>query len=246
MSRQKLNKRQRSLLWRIANGVRPVTSGEYALATTVYALRNRGLVATRREGGIWTAAITDAGRCYLEHGRQPADAQGPAPDRPKRTIARADQNQKRPAISADDLIVRLEAAGGSLRIPDPEAPVRAAWRHAIHAAAHSGRLPAGMRLWHTGRDRGDLVVRLVPQRALRAKTSRDDTPTISVPERLTRPHPIVAKLRELSATRASVDRFGRPVSAGRDQLRRLEVSRQNRSRALRIMQALLTEAEARG
>jgi hypothetical protein len=165
MSRKRLNERQLDVLRRIGDDDRPVTSREFALATSVYALRNRGLVTTKRGGGIWTAAITEAGRYYLEHGRHPADIPEPVPGRRERRVAPKDQRQEPPAISGDELVERVTAAEGSLRIPDPEPATRAAWRRAIHAAARSSSLPAGMRLWHTGRDKGDLVIRLLPRPA---------------------------------------------------------------------------------
>lgn len=245
MSRRRLNERQLDVLRRIGDEVRPVTSREFALATSVYALRNRGLVTTKRGGGIWTAAITEAGRYYLEHGRHPADTPKPQAERREPAVAPKDQRTKRPAISGDELVEQVTAAGGSLRIPDPEPATRAAWRRAIHAAARSSSLPAGMRLWHTGRDKGDLVIRLLPRRAPSLR-SPQDAPTIAVPERLTRPHPIVTQLKELSAARARASRYGHPALSGPYPLRGLDVSRQHLPRALRILQALLTEAERRG
>ena len=51
MSPKNVNDRELDILRRIADGVELVTSREYHLATSVYALRNRGLVATTRTGG---------------------------------------------------------------------------------------------------------------------------------------------------------------------------------------------------
>jgi hypothetical protein len=82
MSPKSVNARQLALLRRIADGVEPVTSHEYHVATTVYALRNRGLVATTRTGGgAWTASITEEGRHYLAHGHYRADAAVTATER---------------------------------------------------------------------------------------------------------------------------------------------------------------------
>ena len=58
MGTTRINERQRALLERIANGAEPVTSAEYTLATTVYALRGRKLVRTVRRSGGWVAEIT--------------------------------------------------------------------------------------------------------------------------------------------------------------------------------------------
>src|SRR4051794_22288894 len=68
-----LNERQLALLRRIVTGDAPVTSSEPGTATTVYALRNRGLVEARRRHGSWTATPTDAGRFFVEHGWHPKD-----------------------------------------------------------------------------------------------------------------------------------------------------------------------------
>lgn len=87
MSPKNVNERQLSILRRIADGVEPVTSREHHLATTVYALRNRGLVATMRTGGAWTASITDEGRYFLAHGYYRADAAATVTDRSKPTEA---------------------------------------------------------------------------------------------------------------------------------------------------------------
>jgi hypothetical protein len=242
MSLKNVNDRQLALLRRIADGVEPVTSREYHLATTVYALRNRGLVATTRTGGGgWTASITVEGRYYLAHGRYRADATEAVTERSKPTEA----DRKPPSISGEDLVQRLVDAGGSLHIGDPEPAVRAAWRRAIHTAANGGKLPAGMRLWHTGRDKGDLVVRLVARRALEA-TPLQKAPPIPVPERLVRPHAIVGRIRELSEPRPRPSGLDRLYISSRDLRRGLDVSRPSLGRALRILQALITEAERRG
>ena len=39
--------------------------------------------------------------------------------------------------------------------------VRAQYRRAIHGAKERGLVPEGLQLWHTGRDRGDMVIRLL-------------------------------------------------------------------------------------
>ncbi len=55
----------------------------------------------------------------------------------------------------------LEAGGGILRLTDPADRVRREYRRAIHAARTSDALPLDKRLQLSGRDRGDLVIRLV-------------------------------------------------------------------------------------
>lgn len=71
MATTKLNERQLTVLRRIYDSQTPVTSDDSHLAATVYALRNRGLVATPRAGGRWSAELTEAGRQHLERTDSP-------------------------------------------------------------------------------------------------------------------------------------------------------------------------------
>jgi hypothetical protein len=80
-----LNDRQLRLLRRIGEEDERVGSSDAGLATSVYALRARGLVTTPRRAGGWQAEITDAGRFYLEHGQHPDRP----PPQPARKSARA-------------------------------------------------------------------------------------------------------------------------------------------------------------
>jgi hypothetical protein len=243
MSKYRLNERQLSLLKRIGEGSQPVTSKEPALATTVYALRNRGLVTTLRVAGAWTAVITDAGRYYLEHDRHPKEGVS----QKKETAASPREvraSQPRLAVLPDELIERLVAGGGYLRVPDPDPETRAAWRRALHAAKQSPALPEGKMIWHRGRDSGDLVIQLRDRPEPRSGEQRERV-RIPVPERLGRPHPVVAELKE-AARPVKPSGYGWQSYSTQRRLRPLDVPRTSLPRALRIMQALLTEAERRG
>ena len=93
-----------------------MTSVGYHPATTVYALRNRGLVATtRRGGGGWTASTTAEGRFYLADGHYRAGPDMTVTERSKPTAS----DRKAPSISVEDLIQRLVDAGARFisRIP---------------------------------------------------------------------------------------------------------------------------------
>jgi hypothetical protein len=155
-----LNDRQLALLRRIGEGTEPVSSRTPELATTTYALRNRGLVATPRTAGIWTAVVTEAGQFYLEHGHHPDDpsylpsAASARPAPPER------RRQARGAALGTDLIEEVQAAGGTLYVAHPDDATRARYRRALHAAKQHGVVPAGFHLLHTGRDEGDVVIRL--------------------------------------------------------------------------------------
>lgn len=70
-----------------------------------------------------------------------------------------------------------------------------------------------------------------------------DAPQIPVPERLVKPSPLIGKLKEAAKPLAK-NEYGWTVA--RRGIHPLEVSRQQLSRALRIMQALISESLARG
>lgn len=71
------------------------------------------------------------------------------------------------ARSGAELLARLQEAGGVLRVPNPASHSRAQWRRVIHALINGHDLPEGLCVRrHTGRDRGDLVIRLVDVKTL--------------------------------------------------------------------------------
>ncbi|GAA2341130.1 hypothetical protein [Dactylosporangium salmoneum] len=125
--------------------------------------------------------------------------------------------------SAEAMIERLQAEG-TVRVPDPPAPARAAWRRTIFAAMQRRLVPDGHRLRHRGRDRGDLVIELQPAAAAAAPVP--DRPTVPVPAEADPTHPLV---RALQADPAA-----------------LAVSPEARARALRLLQALAGAADQRG
>lgn len=65
-------------------------------------------------------------------------------------------------ITVEQLLWELTARQGVLQLADPAPTVRAAYRRAINHAIVGRAVPAGFALRHTGRDRGDLTIRLVP------------------------------------------------------------------------------------
>jgi hypothetical protein len=66
-----------------------------------------------------------------------------------------------PQRKAEDLIGRIQAAGGTLTIIDPDPSVRAEHRRALHAAKEHDLVPEGLLLRYTGCDLGDLTMRLL-------------------------------------------------------------------------------------
>jgi hypothetical protein len=129
-------------------------------------------------------------------------------------------------VSVEDLLARLASSDGHLRVRSPSDGERAAWRRAIHAVKQQGRIPGGHHLRHTGRDKGDLVIRLMPGRHPDEKYRAGRPPPIPVPHALDQLHPVIANL--------ATDTSWPPVSTD------------SRNRALRLVQALLTEADRRG
>lgn len=217
-----LNERQLATLRRVEEGSEPVTSRESGLATTVYALRGRGLVRTPRSHGAWTAEITEAGRFYLERGYHP---DRPDPQHHRRRSGVAPQSPHRGReVTVDDLLSRL--AAGPVRVDSPSEEERAAWRRVVHAARQQRRVPDGLHLRHRGRDRGELVIELVEGEHPAHRAQRERAPLVAVPQDLVETHPVVRSLR------------GDPGL--------LDVSAASFERALRLVQALAAEAERHG
>jgi hypothetical protein len=204
----KLSDRQLAILRRIGENAAPVGSGTAGLAHTVYALRSRKLVTTPWRDGSWTAEITEAGRFYLEHerypdhlqriprraapGREAARGKTGAPARPSQPVT--------PAGLAAGLIEEVQQAGGTLYVADPDDETRARYRRALHAARQHRAVPEGYHLLHTGRDEGDLVIRL------ESDAHRDETDwnriRLSARDLITDPGSLAARLQE---DRHSVD-----------------------------------------
>lgn len=154
----RLNDRQLAVLQRIGDGSDPVSAKDPELANTVYALRGRGLVITPHREGTWTAEITDAGRFYLEYGHHPDKPQArPVEEPPTPPTPRLPDYKDRLAA---ELIERLRREGGTIRVPEPDEETRRQYRSTINLAKRRGHVPDGFHLLHTGRDMGDLIIRL--------------------------------------------------------------------------------------
>lgn len=126
-------------------------------------------------------------------------------------------------MTDSDLIRALEVGGGILRLTDPGDPVRRAYRRAIYAARRSGAIPMDKRLELRGRDRGDLVIRLV---------SASDDSARAIPE------PTRISDDALFGHESSQDLLHTAAS--------LRMSGDARPRALRILQSWSEEATRRG
>ncbi|WP_159395041.1 hypothetical protein [Streptomyces sp. 2323.1] len=167
--RATLNDRQLTVLRRICEDSTPVTSAESALAATVYALRRRGLVTTAWADGRWTAAPTEAGRRTLAEADGTVTASDPSSEETAAGVVSEPPTPEVTPEAAARLIADIERSGGSLRIRDPAPEERARMRRVLHAAKATYQIPGSHHLEYSGRDKGDLVIRLVagehPRRA---------------------------------------------------------------------------------
>ncbi|WP_133119108.1 hypothetical protein [Mycolicibacterium agri] len=162
----------------------------------------------------WSASITPEGDFFLSHGRFPTDA---APEHDLQTsesISGADD-------FATKLLAELRTWDGQLTVVSPTDRQRARYRRAIHHLITDHQVPQGFALRHTGRDRGDLVIRLIreadePQPAL--------TPQVVVPQ-------------STSQVSDEVRTLGSAV--------RMAVTEPSMERALRILQAIAGECASR-
>lgn len=212
-----LNARQLSVLQRVESDADEVSAKRSELATTVNALRNRGLVGTSHRGGVWRVVITEAGSFYLQHGHHP--------DRPaSRDATTSPPKRSSTRDTAAELIAELGSReDATIRIDEPDDATRARYRRAISAVKRRGLVPEGKQLLHTGRDSGPLIIRL----------GEDG------PETRTDWNRIRLRVRD------EVIGDGLTELLGWDQ-QILKVSDQARGRALDLVRSLARRAERRG
>ncbi|WP_236245667.1 hypothetical protein [Streptomyces sp. CC210A] len=205
-------------------------------SNTAWALEQRGLIKRSWRGSGHVAVVTSDGRYFLKHGKHPKEVQAEK----DRLAGDAEQAERAPSDGAE-LIARLQSATtGKLTVPDPGSRTRGRWRAAYYDALHHGHVPGKHKLRWTGRQRGDCVLTLVDEEAEKA-AQPPPVPTIDVPDVLDRPHQLVRATRKaLGRSKAVVDTRGTPETIP------LHVSREQADRTLRIVHALLTEAESRG
>lgn len=127
------------------------------------------------------------------------------------------------ATTATSLIERLVSNGDAIRISNPPPRVRARYRSAIHQAIADGLIPEGFVLRHSGRDKGDLTIRLVA--IADTGPHAPEYQPIPVPDKLNRMNPVVVGIL--------------------DDAQSMRVSESARERALRIVQAISEECSRR-
>jgi hypothetical protein len=224
------------LRWVAAN---PGAQVESSKSNTLWALEQRRLVKRsmplleNRTMGL-TAVLTDEGKYFLKHGRHPEEVEREA----QRAAADSTTVKEAPADGAD-LVGRVSAAGGTLTVQDPGVMTRGRWKRAYYEAVNRGDVPSGHKLRLSGRERGDLTVRLV---GLAEEAPAPPLPAVAVPAELGKSHSLI------TATRKALGRAqtGMADTRGRPDVVPIHVSRSLVDRALRIMQSLIVAVEERG
>ncbi|MFE7358319.1 hypothetical protein ACFU8Q_35740 [Streptomyces sp. NPDC057543] len=206
-----------------------------ARTQTSWALEQRDLIKRIWRGSGHVAVVTADGRYCLKHGKHPRQVQA------EKERLKGDASQAARALAdGAELISRLQSVSGKITVPDPAAQTRGRWRAAYYDALHHGHVPTGHKLRWNGRQRGDCVFTLIDEEAEKA-AQPPPVPAVDVPDTLDRPHRLVRATRKaLGRSQRVVDTRGKPGVIP------LYLSRPLADRALRIMHALLTEAEGRG
>lgn len=220
--RKPLDERQVKVLAWVAEGCPEGVWDDHTYKRSVYALGDRGLVRVDRRRGSWSAEVTDDGRYYLEH-REYRTA--PTRQEPGVSAVRGKGRHTEAELSPADLLAALESGDGVLTIPDPAPAVRASYRRAISRLIGDSAVPEGYVLRHTGRDTGDMVIRLL-LREDDAGLPKKFAP-IPIPDSLALAHAAVRTLRD-----------------ERPEL--LAVAEPSRRRALLVLQAIADECDRRG
>ncbi|HEV2373566.1 MAG TPA: hypothetical protein VGS19_15505 [Streptosporangiaceae bacterium] len=244
-----LNDRQLEVLRRLGADQDLSHPQDVRFRTSARVLQGRGLVKVSRRDGGWQAALTEAGRFYLDHGHHP-DQPGDerlrghkpevSPDEPAAEVPGTSGQRKgaatqgspptpllavRRQAAAVSLIRRLEAET-SVTIDDPDEDTVTEWRRIIDFAKRHGLVPAGTwiekrRDWGAG-----LTIELKRGDPPNKRVRSSETLAVPVASRLRSPHPVVARLRDDGG--------------------RLVMPAARRCRCLLILQALAAEAERRG
>jgi hypothetical protein len=226
-----LNERQLLVLQRIVHGEYRPESGD---ATTVYALRRRCLVTTETAYAYATAEPTEAGRALVDRQDVASVKSGAEP-------AAADVSATFDAPSSPaELFDRLARSGDHrLVVADPTPEVRAAWRRLLYATRREQTAGGDMVLRHTGRARGDLVIWLEPP--VEADITTTSVASVEIPDRVRRPHPLIAELRHITVGyRGWIDTHRLPNVA------HVRISPSSKQRTIRILHAIALEAQRRG
>ncbi|MEU8132132.1 hypothetical protein [Streptodolium elevatio] len=229
-----LNEKQLGLLRRVSEAPGTFVAGPQE-TNIVWALESRGLVKSSYARGGKAVAVTADGRFFLKHGKHPQEIAAEK-ERLKNDPAQAALAPK----DGVELLARIVQGQGTVTVTDPGPGTRNRWKAAYYHALHHGHVPEGHKLRFTGRNKGDIVIRLLNEEAQRAEEP-PPVPLIEVPQELAHPHSLVARAaKSLGRSRTMADSRGHPDAVP------IHVSRPLADRALRIAQAVISEAERRG
>jgi hypothetical protein len=198
--------------------------------------QTRRLVTTETAYAYDDVATHGSGPCAVERQRSPPSNSRLRTLAWPRTRRRRWTWHRRPPNSLE-LLAR--SADHRLVVSDPSSETRAAWRRLLYAARREHTAGGDIVLRHTGRARGDLVIWLEP------RVEADVTPTsvasVEVPDRVRRPHPLIAELRHITVGyRGWIDTHRLPDVA------HVRISPASKQRTIRILHALALEAQRRG
>lgn len=215
-----LSTRQLQVLRWIEEGCPDGVWSNFSYKTTAYALSARGLAVVAKSRKRWTATITEEGAFYLANGRYLSDVGGPAEEI-------ADQRTLTPDGEdtglAKQLARELISGDGVVVVRTPSSSQRARYRRAIHRLIVRRQVPDGYVLRHTGRDFGDLTIRLIKAEANERQPG--PPPRITVPGDADAISPAVKTLADAA---------------------RLAITSEALNRALRILQAIADQCAVRG
>lgn len=242
-----LNAKQMGTLKLIASGEDLSAEQHIPLRITARALQSRGLVRVHKQKKLWRAEVTDEGRYYLEHGHKRSDSGGPSSRsrglkarqhgaqlsiakqpswiRPARKATVSSVSATRRA-DAEAMVERLRS-DRHIKLPDVSEAEHVRWRRTVDFAKRHGLVPQGNWIERSRGYDGSVTIRLIagePSNLRRSKS--DDLPAVPVPEKSSRLHPVVARLRDDSDC--------------------LRMSKDLRKRGLWLLQALAAELMRRG
>jgi hypothetical protein len=125
---------------------------DFSYKTSAAALNSRGLVTIQGRGRTWSAAVTEAGTHYLEHGTYLPSASvsvSIVPAVRAHSAAPADPNLGPIASNtleqAKALIKQLQESG-TITVADPQESTRAHYRRVLHACRVHHLVPADLEL----------------------------------------------------------------------------------------------------
>jgi hypothetical protein len=140
----------------------------------------------------------------------------------------------------EELVRAIEDSGGTLIVQDPSIPVRAAYRRALHSLLNDGTLRPELRLTYSGRDHGDLMIKIEP--VAREHDEPQELLPIVVPADLRRCSPVITATRDV----ARKDKSGWISTRRQEGVAHIQVHADALHRSLLILQALINEGERRG